>query len=63
MQLFGQCCSSCKFCKVRMKPCGAGSKSVAWCLKHRDIFDLHSLCESYECKENEVTNDNSSNNG
>ena len=61
MQLFGMCCSSCKYCKVVMKPIGIGgmgSQAVAWCKKHRDNFDLHSLCESYECKESEVENEN-----
>ena len=57
MQLFGMCCSSCKYCKVVMKPFPTGSRTFAWCKKHRENFDLHSLCESYECKESEATNE------
>lgn len=58
MRLFGKCCSSCKYCRVRMKTNGSVTTSVAWCKKHRDIFDLHSLCESYDAKEiSEVTNE------
>ena len=56
MQLFGKCCSSCKFCKVHWVGCGFGSQSVAWCKKHRENFDTHSCCDSYEEKK-EVTNE------
>lgn len=54
MQLFGKCCRSCKFCKIKMRPFILGERSMAWCKKHRENFELDSLCESYEAKESEA---------
>lgn len=51
MKLLGKCCSSCKFCKIKMRPWILGERSMAWCKKHRENFELESLCESYEPKE------------
>lgn len=58
MQLFGKCCSSCKFGKLVMRPDILGyTSSKVWCKKHREDFEPHSCCESYECRESEAENE------
>ena len=55
MQLFGKCCSSCKFGKLVMRPDVLGyTSSKVWCKKHREDFKGNSCCESYEENKIEV---------
>lgn len=58
MQILGKCCRSCKFRKIKMRPFNLGERTMAWCKKHRENFELDSLCESYESEEiGEADND------
>ena len=54
MQLIGKCCKSCKLGKLRMKSMLGFEKSVVWCKKHRENFEVNSCCDSYEENEIEV---------
>lgn len=51
MQLFGKCCSSCKFGKLVMRPGVLGYTSKVWCKKHREDFEVNSCCARYEEKQ------------
>ena len=54
MQLIGEKCSSCRHGKLRMKYLLGFEKSVVWCKKHRENFEVDSCCDSYEKSEIEV---------